>query len=233
MTWHPVILRGLYEVTPYTHSCILQKPQYYSYQAGQYADLCLYNQRPTHDTTRTLSFASHPSEETLHLLFRYRPSNFKRELLTYRTGDTLLLSDPIGYFSLPPEPSRPLLFIAGGVGIAPFLSLLKEAVQQAYKGPIRLVVSNRTPQDAVGIAEAETLLSKLPNGKLTTVFTRGVRQNRITSHFLENYIRELRNPMSYSAGPPTLVEAINVYLSALGVPDQDIRMEAFTGYDEA
>src|SRR6185312_808538 len=106
----------------------LAKPAGFTFQAGQYADVVLLL-APFPDlwgNLRTLSMVSAPFEYNLEFVMRISTTAFKRNLSTAPEGTALDLKGPAGNFHLHTEDRRPAVFIAGGVGIAPFVSILRQ-----------------------------------------------------------------------------------------------------------
>src|SRR6185312_2239781 len=94
---------------------------------------------------RYFTIASAPTEELTRLGVKFSAggSAFKRELAELRQGDTIVASQLAGSFTLPRDPRRKLVFIVGGIGITPFLSMLKELIDKGESRPIIVLYGNR------------------------------------------------------------------------------------------
>ena len=102
-----------------------EKPEGFQYVAGQYGGFTLLNPAETDakGNTRRFSLVSAPHESTLKIVTRIQQSSFKRELNKLEPGSTLKFAGPTGNFVLPTEHQKPVILIAGGIGIAPFYSM--------------------------------------------------------------------------------------------------------------
>jgi ferredoxin-NADP reductase len=143
----------------------------------------------------------------------------------------------MGSFSLHNNTSRPAVFLAGGIGVAPFLSMLSYATQENLRHPIILFYANRYLEDAAFIDALWKLERANPRFRFVPTLTRVANSNgwkgktgRISSEMLLTHVGVLRGPIYYIAGPPTMVAAARRSLSEVGVDEDDIRTEEFSGY---
>src|SRR5258708_2310446 len=118
-------LLGRTEVAEGTMAFQFEKPHDFVFKAGQYIDLTLSGSHlgPSNGLTHTLSIASSPSDEELVVTTRMRNTVFKQALSILPIGSKVRIEGPMGSFSLHNNTARPAVFLAGGVGIAPFLSM--------------------------------------------------------------------------------------------------------------
>jgi ferredoxin-NADP reductase len=142
------------------------------------------------------------------------------------------MDGPGGLMVLHEDASRPAVFLAGGIGITPFLSMARDAAKRNLPQRIVLFYSNRRPQDAAFLAELEQLQGD--RFKLVTTMTdapdwRGERR-RISRELLAEHLADLRAPVYYFAGPPGMTMAVQGMLADLGVAEDDMRSEEFYGY---
>src|SRR5205085_724647 len=100
-------------------SLVFKKPKNYFFYPGQYIDLEL----PVKDTSRTFSFSSSPTENYLMLTAKKGVTSYKKYMENIKPGQSFETTPPIGTFTL--DDSQKAVFIAGGVGIAPFRSIIK------------------------------------------------------------------------------------------------------------
>ena len=105
------------------------KPAGFSFKAGQAADLTLLNPPETDSegNIRTFSIASPPFEDQLTFATRMRDTAFKRSLKVVPIGTEIHIGPPTGSFTLHKNASKPAVFLAGGIGITPFLSVVRQA----------------------------------------------------------------------------------------------------------
>jgi ferredoxin-NADP reductase len=105
------------------------RPKGFSFKAGQAADLTLLNPPETDSegNIRTFSIASPPFEEQLTFATRMRDTAFKRSLKVVPLGTEIQIAPPSGSFTLHKNANKPAVFLAGGIGITPFLSVIRQA----------------------------------------------------------------------------------------------------------
>lgn len=133
-------------------------------------------------------------------------------------GEEIDISKPFGYFTLPEDTARPLTFIAGGIGIAPFISMLRHIKKNALPHPITLIYAN---SNAERIAYREELLDfkkQLPSFSLT------LHTGKITT-----LKKGKKDTLFYVAGPTEMVVNVSKLLEKSGILHTSVLTEAFTG----
>lgn len=143
----------------------------------------------------------------------------------------------MGSFSLYNNTARPAVFLAGGIGIAPFLiSMLCYPTEEKLRHFIVLFYANRL-QDAAFIDTLCKLERDNPRFRFVPTLTRAANNNgwkgktgHIGLQMLFAHVGILRGPNYYIAGPTTMVAATRRTLSEVGVDEDDIRTEEFAGY---
>ena len=144
----------------------------------------------------------------------------------------------MGSFSLHNNTARPAVFLAGGIGIAPFLSMLSYATGEKLRHPIVLFYANRYLEDAAFMDPLWKLERANPRFRFVPTLTRTDKNYRgwkgetghINSEMLVTQVGIVRGPIYYIAGPPTMVAATRRTLSEAGVDEDDVRTEEFAGY---
>lgn len=205
-------------------SLILEKPEGFSFYAGQYLDVEL----PANDplgNTRAFTISSSPTEEFLMISPKKGISKFKKFLQTLKVGDKISTSHPVGTFTL--DESSPAIFIAGGIGITPFRSIIKYALDQKFKTPITLIYSN-SDKNFPFKKELEEWRKKLSNLKIDYVETS--RDGRLDKTKIYTIVGSLVNKIFYLAGAPKMVDDFAKMLLELGVDEINIRYDRFDGY---
>jgi len=229
-----VTLRRRETVAEGTLAFYFDKPAGFSYDAGQNVMLSLI-EPPAMDEagpSRPFTLASAPHEPELMIATRMRDSTFKRHLGSMPLGTRLEMDGPGGLMVLHEDAARPAVFLAGGIGITPFLAMARDAAKRNLPHRIVLIYSNRRPQDAAFLAELERLQGD--HLRLVTTMTdapewRGERR-RISRELLAEHVPDLRAPVYYFAGPPGMTMAVQGMLAELGVAEDDMRSEEFYGY---
>jgi ferredoxin-NADP reductase len=228
------------EVAEGTLAFALKKPAGFNFKAGQSIDLTLLNPAETdaEGNTRTFSIASAPEEDELLLATRLRDTAFKRILRNMQPGTKLKLDGPMGSFNLHKNASKPAVFLAGGIGITPFLSMIREAARQKDPHQIYLFYSNRRPEDAAFMDELDAAQKRNPNFHLVATMAEMDKSKKswngergfIDAAMLQRHLAQLNGPIYYVAGPPAMVAAMNEMLVKAGVDEDDVRAEDFAGY---
>ncbi len=228
------------EVAEGTFAFYFEKPAEFVFQAGQSMDLTLVNPPETDDegNTRAFSIASAPAESQIMIATRMRDTAFKRVLKALPPGGALRMEGPFGDMTLHNNAARPAVFLAGGIGITPFRSIVCRAAEEKLPHRLFLFYSNRRSQDAPFLTELRELQTTNPHYTLidtvsaaTQTPAEGPRESgRITSQMLTKYVGHLNGPVYYIAGPPAMVHTLRQVLNSAGVNDDDIRAEEFSGY---
>jgi len=211
----------------------------FEFRAGQHADFMF--MRPCMesdgDNSRTFSLASAPRDKKLVMIaLRMRKTGFKTALKSAALGTKFIVSRPRGSFTLHRDITRPAVFLAGGIGIAPIRSILQQATQERLPHKLYLFYSNREVDDAAFLEEFESMTVQNPNFTLIPTVT-GHRtlawpyeKGHINREMLTRYLLGLNGPVYYVAGPSGMVSAMTGVLSASGVSDDDVKSEEFGDY---
>src|SRR6202045_5282549 len=234
-------LLGRTEVAEGTMAFQFEKPNNFTFKAGQYIDLTVSGSQPqlgpSDGMTHTFSIASSPSDKDLIVTTRMRNTVFKRTISTLPIGSRARIEGPMGSFTLHNNTARPAIFLAGGIGIAPFLSMLSYATTEKLRHPIVLFYANRYLQDAAFIDVLWKFERANPRFRFVPTLTRAANNNgwkgktgHISPEMLVMHVGVLRGPIYYIAGPPAMVAASRRTLSEVGVDEDDVRTEEFGGY---
>lgn len=212
------------------------KPPRFAFRAGQYVDIALASS-PFHDlwgNFRTLSIASAPFEDHLEFIMRISNTAFKRALSVVPTGTTIALKGPAGSFHLDPDNTRPAVFLAGGVGIAPFLSMLRQAEHDRSPRPFYLFYSSHEVAESAYLGELQKLATDHAlDLTLIPTITRAPgsdwtgERGRIDAVMLRRRIPAGTHPLYYVAGPSQFVSAMISVLTAFDVGEADMQIEDF------
>jgi ferredoxin-NADP reductase len=233
-------LLGRTEVAEGTMAFQFEKPKHFVFKAGQYIDLTLSGSQPglPNGLTHTFSIASSPCDEELVVTTRMRDTVFKQAMSILPIGSGVRIEGPMGSFGLHNNTARLAVFLAGGIGIAPFLSMLLYATEKKLRHPIVLFYANRYLEDAAFIDELWKLERPNPRFRFVPILTRTAKNYRgwkgetghLSPEMLLTHVGILRGPIYYIAGPPTMVAAARRTLGEVGVDEDDIRTEEFAGY---
>lgn len=241
MTTHSTTLEARETVAEGTMAFHLRKPQGFDFKPGQAIDVILPLKSTVPDdpnARHAFSIVAAPFEADLVIATRMRDSAYKRTLKALTVGSPLGIEGPFGSLGLHKDTTRGAIFIAGGIGITPFMSMLRQAAHDQRKQRLILLVANRRPEDAAFLAELQGLEAKNPNFQLIPIMTAMQTSSRpwtgqtgvITAERLSAAAGELHAPICYVAGPPGMVEAMRQALHGAGIDDDDVRSEEFHGY---
>src|SRR3970040_2826356 len=144
------------------------KPSGFRHQAGQSLLMMLVDPPETDSEgdARTFTIASAPHEAELMIATRMRDTAFKRVLKTAPIGTTVKIDGPNGEMVLHLNPARPAAFLAGGIGITPFLSMALHAAKERLPHRLYLFYSNRRPEDAAFLEELQKIEQTNSNYRL-------------------------------------------------------------------
>ncbi|MDI9848865.1 benzoate 1,2-dioxygenase electron transfer component BenC [Rhodoblastus sp. 17X3] len=219
--------------SPTTVTFSLQAEQPVAFLPGQYVNL----QVPGRSDTRAYSFSSAPNQSELSFLIRDVPdglmSRFMRE--TAAAGDRMTFIGPYGSFYLR-KPERPILMLAGGTGLAPFLSMLLWLKDNPTSQPIRLAYGVNCNADLVELEALDELKKALPDFSYFTVVVDkesgheklGYVTNHLTAADLNGGDVDI-----YVCGPPPMVEGVRHWCEGLGVTPKNFLFEKFSATHEA
>lgn len=212
----------------------------FSFKAGQHAGFRLINPPFTDDegNNRIFSFASSPHQKDFVMIAtRMRNTAFKNSLKEIPLGTKIEVSEAVGFFTLPPTTSSPIAFLAGGIGITPFRSMVEFAAYKKLPQEIYLFYSNRTRALAAFLSDFEEWAGENPNFKFVPTITQDegtsdwkYEKGRINKNMLLKSIPNLAEPIYYIAGPDSFVVGTYEMLVGAGVSGERIKTEEFTGY---
>ncbi len=185
------------------------------------------------------SIASDPGDEYVCIATRIRKeSSFKQGMRAMQPGDQPHIAGAHGTFTMDAPEGTPLVFVAGGIGVTPFRSMIRHSLQRDMQYPILLICSNRTPEDAPFLRELQDLADAQANFQLLATMTRPemsrTKWNGPVGHvdatFLQKNVREPGRVEYYVAGPPRFVASVCNALETLKIPRERVHSEEFVGY---
>lgn len=217
-----------------------QRPEGFGFQAGQAIDLTLMHPAATDAAgdTRAFSIVSAPSEAELTIATRMRDSAYKRSLKALTAGAEAQVDGPFGSLTLHKNAEKPAVFLAGGIGITPFVSILRDAIGRKLPHRLTLFYSNRRPEDAAFLEELQSMPQKNSRFLLVPTMSHMEQSQRpwsgergmVDEEMVKRHLESIQGPIFYIAGPPAMVAAMRGMLARAGVDEDDIRIEDFAGY---
>jgi len=199
-----------------------------SFLPGQYVNIRV----PGTMEARAYSFSSAPGAETVTFLIRNVPGGVMSSYLTghAKPGDEVVLKGPLGSFYLR-DLKRPVVMLAGGTGLAPFLSMLGQLARTGGSAqPIHLIYGVTNDSDLVGVSALEEAQRTLPNFTFATCVADAASNHPlkgfVTHHLTEAHLNAGEIDV-YLCGPPPMVEAVRTFLRDKGVNPVNFHYEKF------
>ena len=206
-------------------SVYFQRPLNFIFESGDWIDIHFEGKQLKGGITYSIS--SSPTETEIQISFREGKSEFKCALQSLVPNDRLYISQYGNDYNFQLKKSQTSVLIAGGIGIAPFRSMIKEMYDNHDKNEVSLIYLNQS-KEYLFKDELDTWAKELPNISILYVTTKDINRKKREKLLLSS-IKNL-NQNFYISGPPAMVEANEHLLIDAGVPIRDIRIDSFGGY---
>ena len=219
------VARGTLEVT---FGC--EEP--FTFKAGQFFTLILPNPPYTDErgNRRYFSIINPPGRKgIITIATRMRDSAFKRSLREMPIGGEVEVGKIAGNLVLPDDGSRPLVMIAGGIGIAPFMSMIRHVNDEKLDYRIALLYSNRNLESAAYLDELKQMPIRLVITMDGDPDWPGEKRT-INAQFIRDYVPECAECSFMVAGPPGMSDSMLAALQEAGVEKRRVKVEKFVGY---
>ncbi len=219
-----------------TYDFIFRAPRKLAFRAGQYLEWTLpLEHADNRGNRRYFTVASAPTEDSVRLGVKfYRDSSaFKRQLAAMRPGHTIHAAQLAGDFTLPARRDAKLAFVAGGIGITPFRSMLQYLIDRGEQRPITVLYATETQTD---IAYADVLDAARRELGIRTfhAVARDAGPGQYPGYIDERMVRaavpDFRERTFYVSGPQAMVKALRGMLQHMGVPRSRIKVDYFPGF---
>ena len=222
------VLRGVERLSETSIAFTLEAPANLAVLPGQYVNVAV----PGTAERRSYSFSSAPGAAGASFLVRDIPgglmSTWLREVA--QPGAAMEFTGPSGTFYLR-EVARPLLFLAGGTGLAPFLSMLGVLAERGCPHPVHLVYGVTNDADLVAVAALEEYAARIPGFTFATCVAADgsahPRKGYVTAHVEPAHLTG-GDVDIYLCGPPPMVDAVRGWLAAQGVTPASFHYEKFS-----
>lgn len=202
---------------------VAEKPAGLNYQPGQAADVSI-NKQGWENELRAFTFTSLPVDEHIEFTIKTYPSHngVTNQLLSLVEGDELCIGEVFGDITYKGEG----ILIAGGAGITPFISILRQLHRENNLGNNKLLFANKTKADII----QENTLRKMLGENFINILSEenltGYEHGFITAALISKYCR-FNNEYYYLCGPPPMMKSIENQLYNLGIAEKYIVKEAF------
>ncbi len=184
---------------------------------------------------RHISLATSPTESgVVGLATRLRDTAFKRTLAELEVGDEVQVEEPKGSFLLPEDTSAEYVFVAGGIGITVFRSMLRFIADKDLPYRVTLVYSNRDRESAAFLGELEELERQVEGLRVILTMTDDPgwegETRQLDADVLAELVGGLEGKTFLVAGPPAMAEGVSESLRGAGLPEDRVLVDGFTGY---
>ncbi len=206
------------------------------YTAGQYTELHVPHKNPDkRGDKRWFTLSSSPEDEFLTITTKYagagKSSSFKKALFSLKPGAVLDAAEPMGDFVLPKLIQTPLVFVAGGIGITPFHSMLKWLSDTVEERPIKLLYGVRTEdeivfQDTFRASGVEPIIVVSEPSDAW-----GGERGHLSAELILGLEKPSDDTLVYVSGPEPMVQALGKDLHAAGLAKSQLVSDEFPNYD--
>jgi ferredoxin-NADP reductase/Na+-translocating ferredoxin:NAD+ oxidoreductase RnfD subunit len=212
----------------------------FAYQPGQYAEWTLAHEGPdSRGSRRYFTLASSPTEPDLRIgiKFNEKSSSFKEALLDMDDESYIVASQLAGDFVLPKDPTKKLVFIAGGIGVTPFRSMVKYLVDTNDSRTVTLLYSVRNEagiayksifEEAIEAIGLDTIYAVTDSN--ATISDPHARAGSITGELIKQAVPDYLERVFYISGTHAMVVAMQDILTELGVSHHNVKVDFFPGY---
>lgn len=227
----PATVLAVVDETPTIRTIRLARPDGFEFEPGQF--LTVRVRVDGHEYARCYSLSSAP-EARGYLEVSVRRQGLVSNALhaSMRPGSTLSIKGPLGQFKYPSDDDRPLVLLAGGIGITPLVSMLRHMVASAPTRPVTLLYAARSEEDFAFRDELAGLARRHPQFRLHLAVSGGVGgpdlyAGHIDEALLRATVPDLSHSICFICGPAPMIESMKTLLASAGVPPGQIRHEVF------
>jgi len=209
-----------------------------AFAPGQYMEWTLgHSHSDDRGNRRYFTIASSPTENEVHLGVKFYPqsSTFKQALAAMKTGDKISASHIAGNFVLPKDQRKKLVFIAGGIGVTPFRSMVQYLLDKKEQRSIVMFYSNKASadiayKDVFDRAEAELGIKTIYAVTNEKTPPPGMYNGSLNAQLIAGQVPDYRDRTFYISGPHAMVEAFEKTLHEMGVSRLKIKSDFFPGF---
>ncbi len=234
-------LKKAIQITPDTAEFVFLPNRQMKFKPGQYLEWTLgHDKTDSRGNRRYFTISSSPTEKELRLGVKFYPnsSTYKKALAGMKKGDTLIASQLAGDFVMPKNKNRKMTFIAGGIGVTPFRSMVQYLVDMKEKRDVNMIYANKTVED-IAYKDFFDSASQSPlNIKMiyTISDTKKIPEKwpgyvgYVNEKMIIQEIPDYETRMFYISGPRTMVSSTEEVLKNLGIRNSHIKTDYFPGF---
>ena len=223
METHIVKIKSIGKITPDVLQIVTEKPGNYVFEPGQATEISV-NKSGWENEGRPFTFTCLPTDDYLEFTTKTYPAHkgVTNQLLQLKKDDELIVHDVFGTIGYKGEG----IFIAGGAGVTPFVSIFRSLQLKNEIGNNKLLFANKTRADIIHEQEFTKLLGANFVNILSDEKVPGMAHGFITKEIIAEHSNEV-NHFFYLCGPPPMMDAVEKQLKELQVPEASIVKEAF------
>lgn len=222
-------LKDKLKIAANTYAFAFSSNQKLSFLPGQYMEWTLgHKNADSRGNRRYFTIASSPTEKdvSIGVKFSENSSSFKKKMISLGLNDEITASQLAGEFVLPENPTQKLVFMAGGIGITPFRSIIKYLLDTNQKREIILFYSNKSASD-IAYKDLFDLAQKEPGIK---VIYWDSAKGYIDEEVIKREVPDFAQRTFYLSGPHSMVDAFEKVLKNMNLPEKQIKTDFFPGY---
>lgn len=224
----------IFQTTPTSVTVRMERPECFDFKPGQWGHFTI--QGKEDKVSRVLSFSSSPTEPHLEFTKRMSDSDFCKGLESTKAGDVVSFSGPMGNLVYEGGLAK-VTFLAGGIGITPIRSILKNTIDKNIAGEKNLIYGNLNIEEAAFSEEIRKWEEIDPGLRVTHVLLDPHESWKGFSGFIDRTIIEasvpdLHGQIYYVSGPPPMVESVTAHLDDLGIHSDRVLKEKLEGYED-
>jgi ferredoxin-NADP reductase len=210
-----------------------RRPAELTYKPGQFFFVTI--KQDEKELTHHFSFSSSPTETGFfEFTKKFTDHEYSLALKASKVGDWVKIDAPYGQFTFEGEYPK-IALLAGGIGITPFISIIKNATDKHFNGKVVLFFGCRTEGDIAFQRELEEMQRQNKNLKVFFIVNQPSNNWRgatgiITTDMIRKELHDFNEYVFYTCGPPPMVKAIEAIITSLGLPKEQMKQEYFTGY---
>ncbi len=234
------ILKDKVRISPDSLDFVFAAPRNFRYLPGQYMEWTLpHSKTDKRGNRRYFTIASSPTETDLIIGVKFydKGSSYKEAMLALTANSQFMADQLSGDFVMPDDKQEKLVFIAGGIGITPFRSMMKYLTDKNEKRDVFLLYSARTKDDLAYVDIFEQARKKVGakvyyalTGKNSKVKSPYIINGRINDRVIKNLIPDYKTRTYYISGTESMVKTITEQLASLGIYSHQIKFDYFSGY---
>lgn len=227
-----LVLRGgqKIEIAKDTYDFVFTVNKKINFIPGQYMEWTLpHSKTDDRGNRRYFTLASSPTENNVRIGVKFNnpSSSFKKEMLALSESNIIGVAQLAGDFVMPEDPTVKLVFVAGGIGITPFRSMIKYMIDTKQKRDVIIFYSNKTAKE---IAYKEVFDQAQRELNIKVYYVNTEVDGRIAKEMIQKNVPDFSQRVFYLSGPHEMVESFNNILAEMGVRPAQIVKDYFPGF---